>query len=162
MLNYRKIRRDLMKRYEKGKTIRFFMSEEKIYVQLYDFCIVMLPQNENPFDLGLWEAEPEMAYMKQELRRTLRARPVNRFTAGAQDMLHMVRAEDRENRAWYPQTIFSLLAPKGDYSWAIDKTSKVLYVTAEPEHVLEIVALPGYVNEEEEEQALAKTEGETA
>lgn len=147
MLNYRKIRSELLKRYEKDVPVTFYRAQGARYIDIYPGVIVRLPDEQDPFRLS-WQQETEnMPQLWEDLAGKVRAKPVNRMVAGPDDLYHMVRADDKSLTVWYPQTLFGLLDAKEDYDWHVDKESRVLWVTSEPANDVEIICAPGYVED---------------
>lgn len=150
MLNYKKIRPELMKKYEKQETVNFYQKSEEAYVSLYKFGIVRLPDMENPYSKENWEPEPGMVYLEANLAEMKRAKPVNRFSAGPDDMYRMVRSDDKAVEAWFPEKIFGVLEKKEGYDYYLDPKEKILWITSEPLHIVEIIASPCYMPGESE------------
>lgn len=129
--------------------MKFYPTEGAVYLFLYDFCAVRLPLIQNPYSNEEWEAMPGLAYLAADLTKLTRSKPVNRLVAGPDDLYHLVRADDRSLEAWYSQAVFGLLEAKEDYDWHIDPKEKILYVTSEPMHQLELICSPVYVSEDD-------------
>lgn len=151
MLNYKKIRKEILKRYEKGEKLGFCVEASGLYIVLYDGCAVRLPFDQNPFKENEWEELPGLANLHADMTQKLRCQPVNRLVTGPDDMYHMIRADDRSMNSWYKQTVFSLLDSKEDYDFYVDPESKVLWITSEPAHQIEIVCAAVYVQGDEKE-----------
>lgn len=147
MLNYKKIRSELLRRYEKDVPVKFYQAEGAKYVELYAGIVVRLPDEQSPYKQTWWEEQPLMVPLGEDMAGKVRAKPINRLVTGPDDLYHLVRADDKSLTVWYPQTLFGLLDAKEDYDWHVDKESRVLWVTSEPANDVEIICAPGYVED---------------
>lgn len=113
MLNYRKIRSELMKRIEKGNEVRWCESDGVVYVAVYDFMLVRLPDGENPYDKMKWKEVPGLeSNLTSTKCGALTITP--RMLWWVDDLLHRLEAEGGK-KVWISESAFSLLGKKGDY-----------------------------------------------
>lgn len=145
MLNYRKIRAALMKKFEKGNEISYCAKDDALYVAIFDFMLVRFPPNENPYDVTCWNAVPGMERNLEDANREHQLTVTNRYQYGMDDMLHLLRT--KEKTAWISERAFSLLAKADDCDFFLSEDGKRVWFVRKDTGDVEAVVMAAHVEE---------------
>lgn len=136
MLNYKKIRSELMKRIEKGNEVRWCESEGVPYAAVYDFMLVRFPEGENPYDKAKWKEVPELERNLVSTKcEALTITP--RMMWWVDDLLHRLMAGEKE--VWISESAFALIGKKGDYDFLLADDGVRVFVVGKQSDTVDAV-----------------------